>query len=122
MRSAIDVLADDPGSWTMRDARLVIAYNVGLNTSLHTPFGLRDLNSIYAYLTGEWFFDKRDYWTTRSPSPWRIRKAIAFEVGIDYDPGPTRDRAFKRDSLVKLAQEIDRRSDKRPRPPARRPK
>lgn len=108
-----EVLKNDWSEMSHAEARLVICRRVGLNTSPRSTFGKSDLNSIYRYLTGEFYYPRELYYTPDSPPTGKIRQAIAREVGLSYDPGPDWNRPFVLENVQKLAREIRNRDDKR---------
>lgn len=91
------------------ELRVQIAREVGLNRNYRSGFGKRDLNSIYAFLTGEFYFDKRLYNTAASPPLSELRQTVAAEIGIDRDDS----RKFRRDELQQIATELLTRPDRR---------
>lgn len=98
------------------DARIAIASRVGLNRNPRSGLGKRDLNSIYAFLTGEFLFDKREYGTSESPSLRACRIAVADEAGIDSYDEYSSGRPFRLDELVELVRTLEAHRDQRWRP------
>lgn len=94
------------------EARIVVARNVGINHDPRLRFGLADLNAIYGYITGDWYFEKREYGTARSPDSAEVRAAIADEVGFEDDEYPS---AFDGPILRKIAETVEEKPDDRPR-------
>lgn len=95
------------------EARLVIIRHVGLNLSPWSHFGKADMNSVYRYLTGEFYFPTRDYYTSDSPSTGEVREAVAAEAGLDYDRGPDGNRPYTLKNVRNLARKIRQHEDKR---------
>lgn len=101
------------------DIRLRIARKVGLNTKFDSPFTLRDLNSIYAYLTGGHHFPKWQYRTKLSPTAPTVRLAVAKAAGVDgFIEGVdgTPERPFRKMELITLCEAIEEGEDNRPNP------
>lgn len=72
-----------------------------------------DLNTIYRYLTGTFYFPNCDYYTAESPETGEVRQAVAFEAGLDYDPGPNDNRPYVLDNVRNLAEVVKTREDAR---------
>lgn len=114
-------IADEPLSeLTNPEIRLRIAGPVGLRTSYDSAFGKSTLNSIYAYLTGEYYFPKRHYRTRLSPPVGHLRHAVAAEAEIEgYDVTHRENaRAFRKAELIALCETVESASDQRPNPMA----
>jgi hypothetical protein len=96
------------------EARLVIIRNVGLNLSPWSHFGKADLNSIYRYLTGEFYFPLDEYHTSESPTKGEIRLHIAGTADLSYNPGPKFSRPFNLQNVRNLAYTVRETDDQRP--------
>lgn len=109
-------------SLLVRDIRNLIASLVGINTNPRTRFGKKELNSIHAYLTGEWYYPKRDYNTPESPPAEAVRIAVAVKAPVeDYIPSPNDapgevTRPFNKSELIDLLETLQNQGDKRPKP------
>lgn len=108
---------------TKAEIRLRIAQPVGLRTDYHSAFGKKDLNSIYAYLTGEHYFPKRDYNTPQSPDIEELRVQVAIRTPInayiltpdDIADGLTQpERVYRKAELIELCEAVEQSSDQRP--------
>lgn len=95
------------------EARLVISRQVGLNKKPRSAYGKADLNSIYRYITGEFYFPIDEYYTPDSPKTGEIRGAIAVIVGLDYESGLDNNRPFDLEDVRELAEFIKGRKDRR---------
>ena len=92
------------------DARFAVAAEVGFNHTPRTGFGKLELNSIHAYLTGSFAFEKRVYNTSNSPDIGDLRALVAAVAGIGtYEPP----REYHRDELRLLADTIRNTGDNR---------
>jgi len=114
-----DVSDKSVNEMSSSECRLIIAKEVGLNRSPHSPFGKAHLNSIHAYFEGEPFFEREKYYTPDSPHIGEIRLGIARIIGLDFDPGPDFVRPFKRSHLRKIVKEVKSTSDQRKKPSKR---
>lgn len=113
-----DIKLAEPFEWRRVDCRVVIASHVGLNHDPRIRFGLRHLNSIFAFIEGEHFYSKRFYETPMSPDPGRVRAAIAEVIGMPhFSEDDTRE--FRADELRQLALAVMNRRDERPAPKKR---
>lgn len=108
---------------TKAELRARIARPVGLNTVARTNFTLRELNSIYAYFEGEFFFPKRAYNTSASPSIKELRVQVADVAPIesytitpeDYiGMGPFAPvRPYRQHELGQLCERVEATTDQR---------
>lgn len=117
---------------TRAELRVWIARTVACHTTPRTPLDISSLNSVYAYLTGEFCVSPRDVGTSRSPGTARVREKVAIEVsnraGEDdfafgtmdgYLPDPDEDTSgweaqpLRKENLLAIASCLKWSDDKR---------
>lgn len=99
---------------TNPELRIEIARRVGLLIKPANGFTLRQLNSIYWYLTGDPYFELRDLGTPESPEHDEIRRGISNAVGFQYDVSHYGNKNFKKSQLAEIRDAIYDNEDKRP--------
>lgn len=116
----------------VRQLRGRIGMKVGTNEGIsRNPLKKPTLNSLYAYLTGEFFVSPQVMGTPLSPDRESIMRAVADEADIiTYDPvsptppkgvdpedddvdRPAGIRPFHKPELIDLCRALDKRDDKR---------
>jgi hypothetical protein len=102
----------DPEEWTVEEIVWAIESAVLGKPDGH-PLTLSQLNSVYAYFTGEFHFHPADYGTDRSPEGGEVRQDISLQAAFDYERGESMNRAYRKDELVALLRAIATRSDQR---------
>lgn len=104
---------------TAAELRTRIARDVGALTNPMTALDKGTLNSIYAYLTGEFYIPKSAldrYDSVRWKSRSEVLRAVLVEAGLDdiYARGPDYDPDYLRvEELRRLAAIIHNRTDQR---------
>jgi len=118
----------DTEQMTREQARLRISKAVGLNKNHSTPFGKKDLFSLYWYLNGTSPCPKKVIGTEQSPHIGSLRAKIANVVDFEYEyayrddegnPIPREQRndsAFRLDQLHKIVDAVVESKDNRPKP------
>lgn len=121
---SVEELDETPVSdMTVPEIRLSIGRIAGLKTNPESRFGKKELNSIHAFLTGEWVYEPRHYGTPLSKDVNFVRMRVAMKAGIsEYLPHPDdppdhdTHRPFRQSELVSLRDELKKSEDKRPTP------
>lgn len=128
--SVEEIIEDELNDLVKSEIMLRIARRVGLNTNPKTPLSLWELNAVYAFLTGEHYYEKRLYQTSQSPPIGEVRLALAEEAPIpaydtsiledaengEYDPEEhDRPNPYTRVELIQLAARVETTPDQRPR-------
>ena len=115
-------LDGDTESLTIPDLRQKIAVQVGCRTQAHTPLDKSTLNSIYAYLTGEFAYPRRARHRVNHPAycpRHEVLRGVVIEAGLgEPEDGWSASvagnpRALRRDELLKLAEHLRDTEDKR---------
>lgn len=102
----------DPEAWTKDEIAWAIESGV-LGRPDGAPLTLSQLNSVYAYFTGEFYFHPADYGSDRSPAVGKLRQEIAAEADFSYERGESGNRAYRKAELVSLLRSVAARSDSR---------
>jgi hypothetical protein len=105
----------DPEAWTVEEIAWAIEAAV-LGKPDGAPLTLSQLNSVYAYFTGEFHFHPADYGTDRSPEIGTVRSQVAGQAGFTYDTPEDvdyTDRPYRKAELAALLEAIGETGDKR---------
>lgn len=95
-----DVRTKSYSELTRSEARLRIAARVGLNTNPDTKFGKQESNSIYAYITGEFWADPKKFYQTESK-----RSGNRHEPDSSYTLGKTPPLGTFKRQIVRAVKE-----------------
>lgn len=115
MESHWDVAPDQPiHRLRMRDARVFIAREVGVNATPRTPLDKHTLNSLYAYLTGEFIVTPEMVLHPKSPNIEDVRYEVAMEMGFRQFPDPAEElKTFRLGELRAIAKWLRENPDQR---------
>lgn len=100
---------------TCQDLRTEIGFQVGFKAGriLQKPH----LNSIHAYLYGEFFCKPARLYTDASPSLRQYRNVLAHRIGFEYQPGDRGEYPsglrYSRSNLIAILREIRETDDQR---------
>lgn len=112
-----DLREEDLEDLTKTEIRARIGRPLGFSGRYDTPLTLRELNSIYAYFEGRFFFPKRDYGTSRSPPIAELRVQVSNVAPITaYPPEPEtgkQPRQYRKTELIQLCRQVEDGSDQR---------